>query len=84
MLCSMFLSDFLQYRSRFSMPGYNTTESLYYSFDLGPVHFVAITTEVYYFGPKHLLRINQQYQWLVEDLKVKQQMDSVYSLWFLN
>lgn len=61
--------DFSQYRNRFSMPNYTETESLYYSFDLGSVHFIAITTEVYYFGPNKLQRMNKQYQWLEKDLK---------------
>jgi len=60
--------DFLQYRSRFSMPNYTETESLYYSFDLGPVHFVAVSTEVYYYRDQ-MERVKAQYQWLEADLK---------------
>jgi len=60
--------DFLQYRSRFSMPNYTTTESLYYSFDLGPVHFVAVSTELYYFLDQ-FERVKAQYEWLDADLK---------------
>jgi len=61
--------DFHQYRARFSMPGYNATQSLYHSFDIGPVHFVAVSTEVYYYGPNILLRVMKQYQWLKQDLE---------------
>ncbi|KAF2355295.1 Iron/zinc purple acid phosphatase-like C-terminal domain [Trinorchestia longiramus] len=58
---------FSQYRSRFSMPQYEVTESLYYSFNMGLVHFIALSTEVYYYGA--LREINKQYQWLLQDLQ---------------
>ncbi|XP_026288877.1 acid phosphatase type 7 [Frankliniella occidentalis] len=59
--------NFSNYRARFSMPG--ESEGLWYSFDMGPVHFVALSTEVYYnfnYGMKQLVK---QYYWLEEDLK---------------
>lgn len=66
---SVFLnSNFSNYRARFSMPG--GTEGLWYSFNMGPIHFIALTTEVYYnfnYGMKQLVK---QYYWLEEDLKV--------------
>jgi len=61
--------DFHQYRGRFSMPNYQQTESLYHSFDVGPVHFVAVSTEVYYYGPNTEARVQAQYEWLVQDLE---------------
>ena len=51
------------------MPNYNATESLYSSFDIGPVHFVAVSTEVYYYKDA-LERVKKQYAWLEQDLKV--------------
>jgi len=60
--------DFLQYRSRFSMPNYASTESLYYSFDLGPVHFVAVDTELYHFEHQ-FERTKAQFEWLEADLQ---------------
>lgn len=44
------------------------TESLMHSFNLGPVHFIGFSTELYYFlnyGMKPLVR---QYEWLRNDL----------------
>lgn len=49
------------------MPG--DTEGMFYSFDLGPVHFVSISTEFYYyyhyFGKESLYN---QYAWLEKEL----------------
>lgn len=59
--------NFSNYRARFSMPG--KADSLYYSFDIGPVHFISISTEVYYFINYGIKTLVNQYQWLVEDLK---------------
>lgn len=64
--------DFSNYRARFSMPNYEKTENIYYSFDMGPVHFVSISTELYYFGPDSKTqwdRIEAQYEWLQKDLQ---------------
>lgn len=41
-----FFSNFSNYKARFNMPG--DTESLFYSFNMGPVHFISFTTEFYY------------------------------------
>lgn len=59
-------SNFSNYRARFSMPGGN--ENLMYSFDLGPVHFIAFSTEVYYFMNYGIKTLVKQYEWLVNDL----------------
>lgn len=62
-------SNFSHYKNKFSMPG--PSEGLFYSFDMGPAHFVAISTEVYYFTEYGLEPIISQYNWLEKDLKVK-------------
>lgn len=58
--------NFSNYRERFSMPG--GSESLMYSFDLGPLHIISISTEVYYFMNFGIKPIVFQYQWLEKDL----------------
>lgn len=48
------------------MPG--STENLMYSFDLGPVHFIGFSTEVYYFMNYGIKSLINQYEWLEKDL----------------
>jgi len=70
-----FEHDFHQYRYRFSMPNYQNTESLFYSFDIGPVHFVAVDTEFYYDDDDDasdddiIARVQKQIEWLESDLE---------------
>ncbi|XP_014257303.1 acid phosphatase type 7-like isoform X2 [Cimex lectularius] len=59
--------NFSHYRERFSMPGPN--ENLFYSFDLGPAHFISLNTEAYYFIYYGIKIPIKQYLWLLEDLK---------------
>ncbi|XP_015115464.1 acid phosphatase type 7 [Diachasma alloeum] len=59
--------NFSNYRARFSMPG--SSQGLWYSFDMGPVHFIAIDTEVYYFMNYGIKQLVKQFEWLDEDLK---------------
>lgn len=58
--------NFTHYSHRFTMPGEES--NLYYSFDVGPIHFVSISTEVYYFTQYGLKLISNQYEWLKKDL----------------
>ena len=64
--------NFSHYRARFHMPGTESGSStnLYSSFNVGPVHFVSIDTELYfydhYYDNSHILR---QYKWLINDLE---------------
>ncbi|KAJ9581516.1 hypothetical protein L9F63_023307, partial [Diploptera punctata] len=59
--------NFSEYRNRFTMPG--NTEGLWYSFNLGPIHFISISTEVYYFFDYGVKLLTGQYAWLEQDLK---------------
>ncbi|XP_072929526.1 acid phosphatase type 7 isoform X2 [Epargyreus clarus] len=58
--------NFSNYRARFSMPGDH--ESMFYSFDLGPVHFISISTEYYYFLNYGVKMLIAQFEWLKRDL----------------
>uniref|UniRef100_A0A1A9WFZ6 Purple acid phosphatase n=1 Tax=Glossina brevipalpis TaxID=37001 RepID=A0A1A9WFZ6_9MUSC len=59
--------NFSHYRKRFSMPG--VSEGLYYSFNLGPVHFVAFSTEVYFYLQFGYEPYCNQYKWLENELR---------------
>ncbi|XP_058052308.1 acid phosphatase type 7 isoform X4 [Ahaetulla prasina] len=59
--------NFSNYRSRFSMPG--DTESLWYSWDVGPAHIIAFSTEVYFFLNYGEQLVAKQFQWLERDLQ---------------
>uniref|UniRef100_A0A674PRI5 Purple acid phosphatase n=1 Tax=Takifugu rubripes TaxID=31033 RepID=A0A674PRI5_TAKRU len=59
--------NFSNYRNRFSMPG--QTESLWYSWNLGPVHMVSLSTEVYFYLEFGLDLLFKQYEWLRQDLE---------------
>ncbi|XP_039959166.1 acid phosphatase type 7 isoform X1 [Bactrocera neohumeralis] len=59
--------NFSNYKTRFNMPG--ERDSLWYSFDLGPIHFVSFSTEVYYFMQYGFKLLTKQYEWLENDLR---------------
>ena len=40
--------NFSNYKARFNMPG-DENNNMFFSFDIGPLHFVSISTEFYYF-----------------------------------
>ena len=52
------------------MPNYDDTENLFFSWNMGPVHFISVSTESYYFVQYGLKPLSRQYQWLIEDLEV--------------
>eukprot|EP01089_Gocevia_fonbrunei_P017908 TRINITY_DN595_c0_g1_i1.p1 TRINITY_DN595_c0_g1~~TRINITY_DN595_c0_g1_i1.p1 ORF type:complete len:441 (+),score=95.33 TRINITY_DN595_c0_g1_i1:79-1401(+) len=62
-----FLDTFLNYKQRFTMPSYKTNENMYFSFDVGFVHFVSISSE-HYFGLEEIY-IAEQYAWVEKDLR---------------
>jgi 3',5'-cyclic AMP phosphodiesterase CpdA len=64
--------NFSHIKNRFSMPQQESSENLYYSFDLGPVHFISYNTEAYFaYGPGYSMNrtMKRQYEWLENDLK---------------
>ncbi|CAG9864506.1 unnamed protein product [Phyllotreta striolata] len=58
--------NFSNYRARFAMPG--APDSSMYSANIGPLHVISISTEVYYFLDYGLKPLVFQYQWLEDDL----------------
>ncbi|XP_072383424.1 acid phosphatase type 7 [Diabrotica undecimpunctata] len=58
--------NFSNYRYRFSMPG--GLNSPMYSINVGPMHIISISTEVYYFLDYGIKPLVFQYEWLEEDL----------------
>jgi len=61
--------NFSHYKSKFHMPGDDDGNQMYFSFDMGPVHFVSISTEWYWFYRYGLQLVQVQYNWLIKDLK---------------
>jgi hypothetical protein len=59
--------DFAHFRNRFTTPGFEDNGNLWWSLDLGPVHFVSYNTEAYFDGPVNAT-MAQQYSWLEADL----------------
>jgi len=60
-------ANFSQYKHRFSMPG--DDKKMYYSFNMGPVHFISLSTEFYFYTEYGTDLIINQYKWLENDLK---------------
>uniref|UniRef100_A0A915ELW7 Purple acid phosphatase n=1 Tax=Ditylenchus dipsaci TaxID=166011 RepID=A0A915ELW7_9BILA len=59
-------------KHRFKMPNSMDGSNQFYSVDIGPVHFVAASTELYQYK-ENAAQANQQYKWLSNDLKGFQQ-----------
>lgn len=66
--------NFSHYRERFTMPG--NSENLFYSFDLGPAHFISIDSEAYYYLNYGKSPLINQFDWLVKDLKEANQPEN--------
>jgi len=64
--------NFSHYQARFAaMPGADsgTNTNLYFSYNVGNVHYVAINTEMYYFSDMYSMsNLERQYNWLIADL----------------
>jgi len=59
------------YRNRFFMPSKDTSEPLrdyFYSFDVGPIHFVAYSTELWFLPFNTTMNVTEQMEWLENDL----------------
>lgn len=60
--------NFSAFRARFTMPHWRAFENLWYSVDVGPVHLVSFSTEVY-FWPESRGLVEAQRAWLEADLR---------------
>ena len=61
--------NFSHYKQRFSMPG--NTQGMFYSYNLGLAHIISISTEAFYYPQYGNDSIKTQYNWLLNDLKVR-------------
>lgn len=67
--------NFTHYDMRFTMINSGglsngRANNFYYSFNVGPIHFIAFSTEFYYFLESvGIGSLNSQYEWLIADLK---------------
>lgn len=59
--------NFSHYRYRFEMPG--DDRKTYYSFNMGPVHFVSVSTELVFYRNYGIEQVYKQYDWLKQDLE---------------
>jgi len=70
------LDTFHGFKERFVMPMVDDYENMYYSVDVGPIHFIAFSTE-HYFSLEDPF-VGLQYDWFVNDLiKANQNRDKV-------
>lgn len=60
-------NNFSHYVNRFTMP--NTNDNHFYSFNLGHTHFVAFSTEFYFYTNYGWVQIFNQWKWLINDLR---------------
>ncbi|CAG0884636.1 unnamed protein product, partial [Darwinula stevensoni] len=58
--------NFTHYKQRFAMPG--GQENMFYTFEMGPIKFIAISTEFYYFLNYGYKQVVFQYEWLERTL----------------
>uniref|UniRef100_A0A0M3J0X8 Purple acid phosphatase n=1 Tax=Anisakis simplex TaxID=6269 RepID=A0A0M3J0X8_ANISI len=61
--------NFSHFVNRYTMP--NSDHNLFYSFDLGAAHFIAFSTEFYYFTNYGWQQLAKQWEWLNNDLKLR-------------
>ena len=64
--------NYSHYRNRFTMPN-APTQNMLYSWNIGPLHIISFSTEVYFVPytriiSKNINAIRDQYEWLIYDL----------------
>ncbi|KAI1284906.1 Purple acid phosphatase 21 [Halotydeus destructor] len=63
--------NFSNYDNRFSMVNQadGTINNMFYSFNIGPAHIIALSTEYYFYIEYGWKQIENQFKWLQKDLK---------------
>lgn len=61
--------NFSNYKMRFSMPGDDGGQNMFYSVNIGPVHLISFNSEYYYYVQYGWEQIIYQYEWLEHDLR---------------
>ncbi|XP_054169250.1 acid phosphatase type 7-like isoform X2 [Oppia nitens] len=63
--------NFSNYENRFTMIDHRSGQlnNHFYSFDVGPIHFIGFSSEYYYYVEYGWNQIKVQYEWLENDLK---------------
>lgn len=51
-------------------PNFVLIDAFNYSFDIGPAHFIVISTEFYFYTNYGWKQIHHQWNWLMNDLQV--------------
>ncbi|GMR60043.1 hypothetical protein PMAYCL1PPCAC_30238, partial [Pristionchus mayeri] len=63
-------ANYTTYRNSFTMPDEGYGDNQFYSFDVGPIHFVGLSSEYYGFYYLYGMEpVFTQYDWLVKDLE---------------
>ncbi|XP_072023834.1 acid phosphatase type 7-like [Amphiura filiformis] len=60
--------NFTNYKNRFTMPKYEDVQNLWYSWNIGPAHIIAFSTEVNFFLQYGFAPLKHQMEWLYADL----------------
>lgn len=60
--------NFSNYKARFTMPGDEDGQNMFFSMNIGPVHLVSFSSEYYYYVNYGWQQIIRQYEWLERDL----------------
>ncbi|GMS82056.1 hypothetical protein PENTCL1PPCAC_4231 [Pristionchus entomophagus] len=65
-----FNANYTTYRNSFTMPDEGFGDNQFYSFDVGPIHFLGLSSEYYGFYYLYGMEpVFNQYDWLVKDLE---------------
>lgn len=66
-----FMQNFEAFNTKFRMPSHNGTKqghNMYYSFDIGPIHFISLSSETDYKNAPFPNKFGDQLNWLQQDL----------------